>query len=380
MSTNPDCPNPTFYRCSAVLLTLCALTGCDAFLVSICEFEELPACSMMAAVSSTNPDMSKSPDLAVPVIKEATFSLRTSFAIDGYHKFNGIIDKKMLTIARKSNGSLSWEAWRFDLNNPVEMSRSILTNIVDIPNIPSDFDFFKDEIYTAGQKYYHFQHVMNRQLFEFNGSNRRPIMAIKLTDSSQPRAFAHPLFNAFVVAAEPTPPQVNSTVAVSDGFPTVLVASATPTAFVVGDLDSNDPTNNGEEIILFNGKTPQSVSHWVPNESTNPDDELLASLKLTIARTKAGDESPIEAAFITGLNGDVFPDLVYSRNGQVYVTSYLGKDKKIESRFKDWPEKIASISGEKIKSLVAVELTNDAYPELVVETDKAVHFYVNTPK
>lgn len=205
-------------------------------------------------------------------------------------------------------------------------------------------------------------------------------MAIKLTDSSQPRAFAHPLFNAFVVAAEPTPPQVNSTVAVSDGFPTVLVASATPTAFVVGDLDSNDPTNNGEEIILFNGKTPQSVSHWVPNESTNPDDELLASLKLTIARTKAGDESPIEAAFITGLNGDVFPDLVYSRNGQVYVTSYLGKDKKIESRFKDWPEKIASISGEKIKSLVAVELTNDAYPELVVETDKAVHFYVNTPK
>ncbi len=378
MITNPDCPNRTFYQYSAVLLTLCALTGCDAFLVSICEFEERPACK---AVSSSNSDMAqKTDDGGGPTIaiQERKFERRASFTFAGCQKFNGIIDKKILTLAKSScTATSAWEAWAIDLNN---VGKQYFNNagVLDYPKIPfPGFNFFTDEIYIAGGKFYYLPHSGSRQLFELVGDDRNQIMNITLIATPQPRAFAHPILNILALAIDPIPGFNHPTFVFSRGFRHIFDSSDLPTNFVVGDLDNN--TSNGEEVIAFNGKEPTTVGHWdMSQDSFTADKDLLTSIKMAIDRASPGNPNAIETAFVANVNDDKFPDFIYSRDGQIYVTSYIGKDMNVDSRLKNWTTKVAVISVEKIKSLVAVELTNDAYPELVVETDKAVHFYVNT--
>lgn len=374
----------TFCRRSGVLLTLGLLTGCDAFLVSICEFEDRPTCNLMADGSTSKPDTGHGAGDgggSPASIQERKLDLRATFTIDVNHKFNGIIDKKMLTISRVA-GTNYWEAWGSNLNLIDPQKRLFTTGTTGFPSIPGGFNFTNDEIYTSGGAFYYLQHSGTQQLFKLIGSSASPLMNVKLTNSSRPRAFAHPLFNALAVAITPVPSNTNSTLILLDGFSYVLSSNETaPTNYLVGDLDSNDSANNGEEIIVFDGKSPRSVSHWDPTlPSYSEDDNLLLSLKQAIERTASGDESPIEAAFISNLNNDGYPDFIYSRSGQIYITSYLGRDKDLSSRFGNWTTKVVLTPGEKIKSLVAVELTNDMFPELIVETDVAVHFYLNIPK
>ena len=60
--------------------------------------------------------------------------------------------------------------------------------------------------------------------------------------------------------------------------------------------------------------------------------------------------------------------------------SYLGKIQEQGPMFENWTYRLISFNGEIVRSVIAANLTMDNYPELIVETDKAVHFYLNIPK
>ena len=91
-------------------------------------------------------------------------------------------------------------------------------------------------------------------------------------------------------------------------------------------------------------------------------------------------QNPILTKFVIDLNNDKLIEFVYVRDKQVYVTSYIGRSPSGIGQFADWPkDKMPSFFGEVVKSIQAVDLTKDAYPELVVETDQAVHFYLSIP-
>jgi hypothetical protein len=88
----------------------------------------------------------------------------------------------------------------------------------------------------------------------------------------------------------------------------------------------------------------------------------------------------VGAGFITDLDQDGQTDLVLAFGSSLYVTTYIKRDAAKVGKFRDWPTPIVSVdSGDPIRSVMAVGLTQDGYPELVVETDKAVHFYLNNP-
>ena len=93
-----------------------------------------------------------------------------------------------------------------------------------------------------------------------------------------------------------------------------------------------------------------------------------------------GETSPIIAAFVAHLNKDSFMDVAYTRNGQLLVTSYKGRA-ATSGMFENWPaaQTLSELSGQTVKSLAAVDLTSDGLPELVVETETYVHFYLNRP-
>ena len=94
-----------------------------------------------------------------------------------------------------------------------------------------------------------------------------------------------------------------------------------------------------------------------------------------------GETSPIPAAFVRNLNGDGFMDVAYIRNGQLLVTSYKGRAVATDKMFENWPaaQTQSKLSGQTVKSLAAIDLTSDGLPELVVETDKEIHFFLNRP-
>jgi len=381
MITNPDCPNRTFYQYSAVLLTLCALTGCDAFLVSICEFEERPACTADASPGS---DLASKPNTdggQVPTIVERKFVYQASQTIDDKHQFVGIVNGKLIMLA--TDGSrLSWEAWKLDVNTYRGKNKFMVAGVEECPNFPGGFMFGKDDIYIVDREFYYFQHSGGQNIFKL-GKDVMPmkIPGVQLTSSRQPRVFTHPSISALAVVVQSGVPSTNSTFIQLDTNQRLEYGTGKiPTAFAIGELDSIDLLNNGQEIVIFDGGNLKSILHWNPNNLFDRGDSpLITSLSSAIGRTALGSTSSINAAFITNLNHDNLTDFVYARNGIIYVTSYLGRDKATPPNFKDWETQIPKLPGEEIKSLIAVELTNDEYPELVVETDQAVHFYLNTP-
>lgn len=88
------------------------------------------------------------------------------------------------------------------------------------------------------------------------------------------------------------------------------------------------------------------------------------------------NDGAIDAAFVADLNNDNNNELIYIRKGIANITTYLN-----DGSFMNWskPIPLSEIGSDTVISLSAVKITDDNLPELVVETDKAVHFYVNQP-
>lgn len=149
----------------------------------------------------------------------------------------------------------------------------------------------------------------------------------------------------------------------------------------VGDLDAADVSGTGLEAILLTGKTVLTVLHQYSAGSIPVDDgPLRDALQGAVERAMPGETSPIPAAFVKNLNGDRFMDVAYIRNGQLLVTSYKGRA-ATSGMFENWPaaQTLSELSGQTVKSMAAVDLTIDGLPELVVETESYVHFYLNRP-
>ncbi|MFO0620452.1 MAG: hypothetical protein U0745_03575 [Polyangia bacterium] len=153
------------------------------------------------------------------------------------------------------------------------------------------------------------------------------------------------------------------------------------TAMAGMDLDSIDGLTTGLEAILLTGKTVLAVLHQYSAGSIPVDDgPLREALQVAVERAMPGETSPIPAAFVRNLNGDRFMDVAYIRNGQLLVTSYKGRA-ATSGMFENWPaaQTLSELSGQTVKSLAAIDLTSDGLPELVVETESYVHFYLNKP-
>jgi hypothetical protein len=189
--------------------------------------------------------------------------------------------------------------------------------------------------------------------------------------------FRQPSQNAVMIPIAPSKSEFHSSVLIRwDDLTSLVYESSDPpaTALVLGDLDGSDVLPNGNEAMLFSGGKVQAILHQLA--PSVPDPGLQQGLQAALDRTQK--DWAISAGYVSELNNDRAIDFVYARGPKVYVTSYLGRNSSGRGQFADWPtESFPPLTGELVRSLVAVNLDEDSAPDLVVETDKYVHFYLN---
>lgn len=361
------------------LFVLFGLVGCDGYLVSICNFADRPDCpgvgtdGVMKPGADMPPSVVQNPNqLPPPNGPERSFKLLKKMELDDAKlKFVGMYDRdKALFLANPPR----WDAAKLNLD--MMMPDLISTECNNCPKIPIGIDFTNDYIHISGGNCYYFQYSNNNKLWKLPIQLSSSPINVVLRKSLHP--FAHPNIDALMFSSKDD--NKNTTTVLFNGNSSFSTNenAADSRFFLIGDLDLNEDNRNGSEIIIFSEQGPSYLRHQ--NENMQ-DYLLLSSLQSTIGITKSGSSSFIQAAFVDSLNGDAFPDFIYARDGIVYVTSYKGRNWSGRVPiFEHWKDSVISIAGETLKSIIAVELTKDSYPELVIQTDKAVHFYQNIPK
>lgn len=367
-----------------------ALANCDQFLVSICNREDLITCKHPTDGSQQPPsqDGGSGMDAGFSGVRqngpEVSFEWRASITLtDGHSKFAGIYMGQPLIW--RNEPVYYFQTWVTALNQSNPAQRVYSEQCPSCPTFAqaaAHISFASDQIRVSNGPFYLLKYHGDNHLIQFVSG--KAIDGIELANTATPQPFAHPLVDTLVLPIQQSRPDMGymaGTAVLQGGAVREAIAMGSmPTSFVVGDLDAVDQQPTGPELIMFGGTAPILLQHLWPAEYPKSDGELLNSLSNAIARAKAGDEAPIIAAFMSKLNGDAFPDLLYVKSQSIYITSYHGRvPESIGPEFQNWsnPVLLNETSGEQIRSVVAVELTNDTYPELIVETDKAVHLYLN---
>lgn len=369
----------------AGVCSVLSVAACDSFLVPTCSF--YPAYDGCPDAGSGGPlgqaggggDLMMREDL--PKNPEPTFGWAAKVPLQiNIIKYAGMAQDKAITWNNDTNPNYL-KSWTLKLDVVNNYSDEVVGQFCnDCANELKSVDnkFNDQQIYIAGGNYWKLKYRDEYNLVHIV-ANAVGVPGIKLSSLQRPRAFAHPTKNSLVVGVDEAPGLVGPGVAVMQNQALVLSipnAQGSPTAFVLGDLDAIDRNNGIDEVIVFAGSAPLLLARPTLDPTARYDPVLLDALKKAISDASIGDSS-VDAAFITDLNNDGRTDFVYIRNRTVFVATYLGKYK-----FQNWSASIplSETMGETIKSLSAVDITKDGLPELVVETDAAVHFYVNQPK
>ncbi|MFO0620449.1 MAG: hypothetical protein U0745_03560 [Polyangia bacterium] len=337
-----------------------------------CPQQELQDAATTDAYSSSDLKM---PDPNTPLGPLRKFEWRASIPLDA---------TKVKYVGMKGTMPVFWlngtpQKWVVYQASPLPSSAIPGGSSEGLPAAPVGVDFGKIYPVVSGSSFFVLSTV-DASIKTWPG-NMAVLQDAKLA-GPQP-VFRHPELDALAVKMQPTM-TANSTVLIQWGQGATVTyekVGAELTAMAVGDLDAADVSGTGLEAILLTGKTGLAVLHQYNAGSIPVDDPLLRdALQGAVERAMPGETSPIIAAFVAHLNKDSFMDVAYIRNGQLLVTSYKGRA-ATSGMFENWPaaQTLSELSGQTVKSLAAVDLTIDGYPELVVETESYVHFFLNKP-
>lgn len=266
-----------------------------------------------------------------------------------------------------------WEVARLDLNNSDIASRLIAGQTCttsDCPTIPGAFDFAQDRMYRTAAGYYYFDYKLSKNvkslpaMMEVTNCDLGKL-AVRPFVSAQYDAFMLAKAGSFQMYARYEPQKYND----------ILDYVQSAASFVIGDMDAFDHRENDLEAIAFSGGAAFSIDR----SSDRKDSSVIAIINAALQRGSVGIGGAIQAAYIHDVNNDQLSDLLFVRGGRFRVVSYRGKDGQGGYHdFGDWAQDVAQpISGETVQYVVMDELTQDNYQDLIVETDKNVHFYRN---
>jgi hypothetical protein len=358
-------------------LLLPCLSQCD-LLWKPCGADN-PSCPLQDAATTdypAPPDLAM-PDPNTPLGPLRRFEWRTSIPIDATMlKYVGM--KGTMPVFWMNGTPQKWVVYQASPLPDMDMMIPI-ADVMALPAAPTAFDFGKTYPVVSGSSFFVLS-TADASIKTLPGSME--VLANSKLAGPQP-VFRHPELDALVVKTKTTMP-VNSAVLIQWGQGATRAyekPDTALTAMAVGDLDAADGNDTGLEAILLTGKTVLAVLHQSSDGVISVDDgPLRDALQVAVDRGMPGQTSPILAAFVAHLNNDSFMDVAYIRNGQLLVTSYKGRA-ATSGMFENWPaaQTLSKLSGQTVKSLAAVDLTSDGLPELVVETDKEIHFFLNRP-
>ena len=370
-----------------------ALSGCDLFKVSVCSFQDFDddgtACpAEMGTNDTSRVDMKqRTTDTALGALRK--FDERAKIVNSMNQKFVGILHREyaiMLSIAP----AVSFSAVEFHLDASDEFKRLAQVNCSKCP-LPTNIKPSGDSVYLTNEDapaFWLLRTVMagsdESYSIKENGDLMRMPGNLDLRMKRLP--FFHPVLDASLIPTKSDGGVSSDSLRLTVGTTPFVSAHTQPgtiTAAMIGDIDATDPVMNGIEVVRFDVATVASVYHYDPVKLTHAVDTLLAGkLNDEINNRVQGSGNRLGAASVNDLNKDRFVDFVFSLDADVFVSSYKGKSSGSSLPiFEAWSEKVLSVpAGEQIQSIMAIDITKDGYPELIIVTDRFVHFYLNTPK
>lgn len=366
---------------------LCALLGslpaCDAFLVSVCQFEDRPGCHTSDASQPSAKDGEIEPPAKVSTFRR--FEWRAKLELNANTRFVGL-DGVRPVLLRTDDKTQWWEAYKQDPSIPADQPTIRLLvepkeSLINYPSLPLD-NFSKDRFYRTNSGFYLFKYSdsNNRSITPKSSQLDAPIQ--KLIESPNVRPFISVDTDTFMTEGEQRN-RINAKYTNKQHGDWQIDVSGY-SQFVIGDLDYIDKAlvDNGMDALAFSGKDLVFLRHQYSIVGINEDPSLLAGIRDAMAEASKTDTGPVQAAYISNINADEFPDLLFIRGGRVRVISYKGRRwLGFATAFEVWKEEVvAPIVGETAQYMALADLTQDGKPDLIVETDKAVHFYMNIAK
>lgn len=371
-------------------LTACLLligSGCDGFIVPLCVFNrDSEECADMSSVDGPRTD-SSSTSPSSPIGPPRKFEWRAKIGDLLSHNFVGI-DKRQYAIVLVGGPPVHFEAVKFRFDLPANMNQLEQIACMGCPNLV-DINFFSDYIFLTGEaepQFWLLRYGAVNKSYVLKADGSLVLMDADMDPSWWIKPFFHPVLNASSIAVKPTMGGMSSLVArLPKNGDLIKYGIERPkkiSAQAIGDLDSVEPRKNGLDIINIGNNSIDSVFHYDTDTNANAsDDALRGRIAETVAKTKRSNSAQLETAYIENLNKDEYIEFIYSWSGRIYVASYTGNWVSTgSSLLEDWGKEVVTVpAGETIRKIMALDLTKDGFPELIVETDKAVHFYLNTP-
>ena len=366
------------------LATSILFAGCSGFLRDPCADPREVGCPDTRDTGSVPFDMD-SADLS-PQANPRTFEWRAKVEVDlSTRKFVGM--NGQMPVFHVKDGQSSdcsgdrymshWSVSRLDLVSPIRERRIIEGSTPPAFPVLPCMRFARTRVLVSNNTFYlvssfdHSVRLLDTSSEVVPGRRFRDPMMY----------FRFPTSDGIAVHLQPITPSSSGVLLRWDAAKvSTFDSSESPaTAIVMGDLDARDPVGNGTEALLFEQGTVQTVLHQGSNGNPQYTDEELR-MGLDAAVQRIGKGQSVGAGFIADVDLDGRTDLVLAFGSSLYVTTYIGRDAAKVGKFRDWPKPIVALDGsEPIRSVMAVNLAQDEAPELVVETDKAVHFYLNNP-
>lgn len=385
------------FNCSRIyivnLFMMCiALSACDLFKIPLCDFAEFDdngmACPVkIGASDSGTVDLARGTESPLGSLRK--FEWRAKIVNDMKQKFVGILNKEY-AIMLSTSPMVSFSAAKFQLNESEEKKRLPQESCTKCP-LPTNIKASGDSVYLTNEvapTFWLLRTVMGADdeshLIKPNGDLTKVDGNLALGGLRRP--FFHPTLDGSLLptksAGSPSSDLLRLNVGTTP-FVSARTESGIITTAMIGDIDATDPVKNGIDVVRFAGNAVASVYHYDPVNRTQTVDTLLAQkINDELRKRKVDLLNPFVHSYVDDLNGDGFLDFVFSLGGDIFVSSYKGKNNAFGLPvFESWPEKILNIlPNESIQSIMAIDIANDGYPELIVVTDKFVHFYLNTPK
>lgn len=353
-------------------------TACDPFLVSVCQFEDRPGCHTAdpAKPDSGQPQPPREPGSPATLGPLRRFELRRSLALGSNLRFVGLQGSPRQAVFLAIDGSMNkrWDVASLDLNNSELTARVRVGGTCSTcPMIPATMDFALDRIYRTGAGFYYFDYKSPKNVMSLatnmplNGIalanyRIRPFMSSQgdsmMTIGNEPDV-AHVLFAATVIGK-------------------IRKLGHNVVSVVIGDLDSFDSQNSHLEAIAFD----EDEAFGLARSSGVDDSALRTALNIAVKKHSGIGAGPVQMAYVHDINNDSLSDFLFFRGERFRVVSYRGKDKQgFPYEFGGWADDVApAITGETVQYVAIDELTQDSYQDLIVETDKNVHFYRNVAK
>ncbi len=367
-------------HCGIALLSL-SLTQCDwkTYFLSCPDSE--PNCNQGSLEPGPSDmdmsmDQDMSPDLLMPDTgPRRRFEWRASIPIEAKKmKYVGMKGTMPVFWTRNRPMDPSWKVYWTDLLQSVSGHR-IGVAMLPSAGFPSINKSISEnaELLVANQTFV----SVGDGLDSINYLDKGSAVAAGLQYADPKKYFRDPGVDQFAVTVKSQQIGERSSVLlrwVAEKWMTLPTTGSTPTALVMGDLDGKP----GAEAILFGKLSTLHIVHLENDGCSGKDDpDLETGLNKTLSQLGKGE---ITAGFLADLNGDKRNELIFSREDHLYFTVSVGS-----GAFMSWPGNGFSLNFDKmtgdteVRSVSAVDLTSDGFPELVVETDKAVHFFLNRP-